>query len=75
MMALRSVDILVSQILLFSLLILLICSHEDCFVMDTLIKLFVSLISVNFINLTKPSVYCRFGESIRSSVDLLIKDY
>ena len=43
--------------------------------MDTLIKLFVSLISVNFMNLIKPSVYCRLDECIRSSVDLLINDY
>ena len=43
--------------------------------MDTLIKLFVSVISVNFINLIKSFVYCRFDENIRSSADLLIKDY
>ena len=43
--------------------------------MDTLIKLFISLISVKFMNLIKPSVYCRLDECIRSSVDLLIKDY
>ena len=43
--------------------------------MDTLIKLFTSEISVNFINLIKPSVYFRLDECIRSLVDLLIKDY
>ena len=43
--------------------------------MDTLIKLFISLISVNFMNLIKPSVYCQFDDCIRSSVGLLIKDY
>ena len=41
--------------------------------MDTLIKSFISLISVNFMNLIKPSVYCRLDECIRSSVDLMIK--
>ena len=43
--------------------------------MDTLIKLFISLISVNFMNLMKPSVYCRLDECIRSSVDLLMRDH
>ena len=43
--------------------------------MDTLIKVFISLISVNFMNLIKPSAYCRLDEFIRSSVDLLKKDY
>ena len=43
--------------------------------MDTLIKSFVSLMSVNFINLFKPSVYRRLDECIRISVDLLITDY
>ena len=32
---------------------------EVCFAMDTLIKLFISLISVTFMNLIKPSVDCR----------------
>ena len=41
--------------------------------MDTLIKSFISLISVNFMNLIKPFVYCRLDECIRSSVDLMIK--
>ena len=43
--------------------------------MDTLIKSFVSLIGVNFINLIKPSVYRRLDECIRTSEDLLITDY
>ena len=34
--------------------------QEVCFAMDTLIKVFISLISVNFMNLIKQSnVYCR----------------
>ena len=37
-------------------------------------KIFISLISVNFINLIKASIYCRLDVCIRSSVDLLIKD-
>ena len=41
--------------------------------MDTQIKFFISLISVNFMNLIKASVYCRLDECIRSSVDFLIK--
>ena len=78
MMTLKRVDILVSQIILNSLITHLNCSHmKNCkkSAMDTLIKLFISLISVNFINLMKPSVYCRLDECIRSSVDLLIKDF
>ena len=58
-MTLRSVDILVSQLILYSLIIYINGSHilyEVCFAMDTLIKLFISLISVIFINLIKPSV-------------------
>ena len=78
MMTLRTVDILVSQIILYSLIIHLNCSHvKYCkkSAIDTLIKLFFSLISINFINLIKSSVYCRLDECIRSLVDLLIKDY
>ena len=76
MMTLRSVDISVSPIILYSLINHLNCSHmKYCKKSATLIKLFISIISVNFIHLIKPSVYCRFDECIRSSVDLLIKDY
>ena len=74
-MTLRNVDILVSQIILYSLIIHLNCYHMNCFAMDILIKLFISLISVNFMNIIKPSVYCRLDECTRSSVDLLVKDY
>ena len=45
---------------------------EECFAMDTLIKLFVSLISVNFLNFSRLFI---FAWMIRSSVDLLIRDY
>ena len=44
--------------------------------MDTLIKLFISLIRVNYMNLIKPPVYCRLDECISGSFDkrLLIRD-
>ena len=79
-MTLRSGDILVSQMILYFLIIRLNGSHmkyckKVCFAMDTLIKLFLSLLNVNFINLIKPSLSCRLDECIRSSVDLLTKDY
>ena len=69
----------VTNNLIFSLYSFNLLSHEVllevCFAMDTLMKLFVSVIRVNFINLIKSFVYCRFDENIRSAVDLLIKDY
>ena len=47
---------------------------EECFAMDTLIKIFVSLISVNFLNFSLLVYFC-LDECIRSSVDLLLRDY
>ena len=62
---------------IFSYISFKLFSHEvlseECFAMDTLIKSFVSLISVNFQNFSRLS-FC-LDERIRSSVDLLIRDY
>ena len=56
------IRVLWTLFLVYSLIIHLNCYHmknckKSAFSMDTLIKLFVSEISVNFINLNKLSVY------------------
>ena len=63
---------------IFSYISFKLLSHEvllgECFSMDILIKLFVSLISVNFLNSSRLFIFC-LDEFFRSSVDLLIRDY